>query len=260
MKLVNSFNRIFAIAICFGLVLGISTNVSAQNLPSGKEVLEKFVKATGGIDKYKKIKSMTMKGKLSVPAQNISAEMEMAYSAPDKFFTKVDLGGIGSESQGSNGKIVWATSTIQGDRIVKGEEADRLLESVNMKSIFEPESIYKEMKTVGKEKVDGEECYKVEMVRKKGGDKDVAFFSIKSGLQLKSVTKAISPLGKIEVSVLSKDYKDVDGIMTPHKMEQSMSGISINIEVSSVKFNAKVDESNFEVPASIQKLADKDKN
>ena len=252
----NIVRVVTAFAVCFAIGL-FTSNAKAQNLPKGKDVLAKFVKATGGLEKYKKVKSRQMKGKLTGSAQNITADMSMSFVAPDKFHVKVDLGGIGTESQTSDGKTVWATSTIQGDRIVEGEEADRLLESVNMKSIFAPEEIYKEMKTVGQEKVDGEDCYKVEMTRKKGGDKDVAFYSVKTGLQTKSITKAVTPLGKIEVSVKVSDYKEVDGIKSPHKMEQSMAGVGIEIKVDSIKYNGEVDKKLFEMPDSIKKLVDK---
>src|SRR5215211_1280342 len=91
-------------------VLLISANISAQKpepktdaktpeakpsptvkLPTVKEVLDKFVQATGGRAAIEKIQTRTMKGTVELVPMGVKGTVEVYQSAPDKSYSKLIL-------------------------------------------------------------------------------------------------------------------------------------------------------------------------
>lgn len=243
----------FALAAVFVF----SQNVQAQNdLPSAEKVIANYIKQTGGRDRYKAIKNIKIKGEMSVPAAGIKGQVDIIYVAPDKFHFKADMGGLGLQERGSNGKVIWESSTVQGARLIEGDEAEQMIQEITMASILSPESYYKSMKTVGKEDVKGDECYVLELTRK-NGDVDKDFYSVKTGLKVKSIKKVESPLGKLAVESFESNYKkSKNGITTAWTSEQKIGPNSIFVKMSSVEFNADLGKKSFELPAEVKELVD----
>ena len=233
----------------------MSATSIGQDLPTAEKVLQTYVKKTGGMERYQAVKSMKTSGEMSVPAANLSGKLNIVFMAPDKFYFKADMGALGVQERGSNGKVVWENSTIQGARIIKGDEAEQILEEISMAAILAPKKFYKKMETVGKEKVKGEPCYVLELTRKNGNvDKD--FYSIESGLKLKTVRTLESPLGKMEIESFESNYrKSNNGLLSSWTGEQKVGPNSIMVKMSSVEFNVDIDQS-FELPAAVKELID----
>ena len=139
---------------------------------------------------------------------------------------------------------------------MQSEETKRHLEQMSMAIVYAPESIFQSIKNTGIEEVDGSPCYKVEMKRKESGDLDTMYYSVKTGLMAKAVTTAPSAVGKIKVETTPSDYKDIDGLTSAMKLTQRMPdlGMTQEIEIASIKYNEKIEDSVFEVPAQIKEL------
>ena len=254
MKILKALLPAAAIAM-FGLV----TAAQAQDdLPKADVVMKKFVEVTGGMAKYKAIKSQASKGKISVPEMGMEGTMEIKQILPDKMAVKAQLGAIGSESSGSNGKHMWSVSTMTGARLIEGKEAQQMQDQGSFERIYSPATYYSDMQTMGIEEVEGEKCYKIELT-KKSGDKQYDFYSIESGLQVKSIQPIeIAQMGTVNISSIISDYKDVGGIKAAHKITQQLpNGMSQVIEFTEMKYNVDIPESTFAIPAEIQKLIDK---
>ena len=125
-----------------------------------------------------------------------------------------------------------------------------------MKIVLAPESIFQSIKNTGIEEVDRSPCYKLEMKRKGSVDIDTMYYSVKTGLLVKAVSMAPSVLGRIKVETTTSDYKVVDGLKYAMKIRQKMPdlGMTQNIEIESVEYNRKIEDSVFEVPAQIKEL------
>jgi zinc protease len=229
-----------------------------EDLPTADEVIAKFIEKTGGIDKYKAIKSMSQSGTISLPAAGLSGTMKMMAAAPNKILVKVSLPGAGDEKSGSDGETVWSDSTMTGRRILSGKEREQILLEADFRRLYDPASVYESLKVVGTDEVEGEKCYKVEVV-KKSGDKQFDYYSAESGLQLKADIKTQSPMGALNIETYIEDYKDVGGILMPHKMTQKFvdNGMEMQVEMSEIKINPDLEEDTFELPADIQKMVDK---
>lgn len=235
----------------------LAVSAAAQDLPSGKEVVRKYIEATGGEAAYKKIKSMRATGKLSVPAQGISGGIEI-FQADGKVYVEVEIGGLGKQMQGYDGEIAWE-SGLAGSRILSPAETARLAEEMDPAAALDTDKRYKSVETLGKEDVKGESCYKVEFTRK-DDTKQTSYYSVKSGLMLKTEGEQPTALGPIKIESFVTDYQEVDGLKAPTKTEQVLpGGITQVIEMTKVTYNTKIDPGKFKLPEDIQKLKDAQK-
>lgn len=253
----KSFYGVLAALSLFVVQANAVVQVNAQDeLPAAEKVLDRYIKETGGIETYKAIESAQMKGKMSIPAANLSGDVAITFVAPNKFHFKADMGALGVQERGSNGKVIWENSTLQGARLIEGDEAEQLMQEISMASILNPKKYYKSMKTVGKEKVKGEDCYVLDMTRK-SGDVDKDFYSVKTGLKIKSIKTLESPLGKMKIEGFSTNYKkSKNGILSSWTGEQKVGPNSIIVKMSSVEFNEVSGDQSFELPAEVKELVD----
>ncbi len=259
-QFIKSFNFVFT-----GLAILAASSAAPlchgqENLPTADEIVAKFVEKTGGLEKYQSIQSMMQKGTMSIPAAGISGTMQMKVASPDKILVEVSLPGAGNEKSGSDGETVWSDSTMMGQRLVTGKEKEQVMLESNFRRLYDPASVFASMECVGTAEVDGEKCYKVKVV-KKSGDTQFDYYSVDSGLQVKADIKAQSPMGEMNIETFVSEYKDVDGILMPHKMIQKFvdQGMQMEVEFEEIKINPEFEEGTFKLPESIQKLVDKQK-
>ncbi len=229
-----------------------------EKLPTAEEVIAKYVEVTGGLDKYKSIKSMHQSGSMSIPVAGIEGTIDLKSIAPDKLAVSVELAGAGNEMSGSNGETVWSSSTMTGDRILTGKEAEQTLLEADLRRIYEPASVYKSLEVVGIEEVDGEKCYKLKVTRN-SGDEQLEFYSVDTGLQTRSKITAQSPMGPVRIEVGVSDYKDVGGLKFPHKMTQTFvdQGMVMEVVMKKIELNSEFEAGTFDLPESIQKMVAK---
>ncbi len=230
-----------------------------KDLPTAESILKTYMEKTGGAEKYQAIKSQRATGTMTVPSQGISGKVAVISVVPNKVAVKVEIEGIGTIESGANGEFAWENSAIMGPRVIDNEkEAAVIMEQSNMERIFEPEKFYKAMETVGTEEVDGKKCYRVELTTQQD-EKIESFYEVDSGLELKNVRTVQSQMGPITLQSYSSDYRDVDGIKTPFKVEQKLdTGMVLQIiSMDKVEFNVDVPSDAFAIPEPVQKLIDK---
>lgn len=228
---------------------------TSEELPSGEEVIAKFIEATGGADAYKSVKTRVVTGTMDMKAAGISGKITGTTASDGKFYTEVDMEGIGTEKMGSDGETYWSASNFTGTRVLEGSERDMQALENDLTSILHPKKYYKSMKVTGIEKVDEDDCYRVEKI-KKDGDELVDFYSVKTGLLTKMVVLASTPLGKINIEVIPSDYRKVGGgLLMSHASRQNLPGNMVQeIKIEKVELNKEIDPETFELPDDVKKL------
>ena len=84
----------FVMALAAILTVGLQpVDAQEEDLPSAESILMNYVEKTGGVDKYKSIKSSKAKGTMSVPAQGITGNIGIATVVPDKIAVNVEIEG-----------------------------------------------------------------------------------------------------------------------------------------------------------------------
>ncbi len=262
MKLVKniSFPSLAVLAaLCLSAVApGIGQAQSAtEKLTTAKEVLARYVEVTGGVENYKAIKAISQEATMSIELAGIDGKMEMKYSGPERLLVKVDMGAAGSESSGVFDDVGWSDSLITGTRLIEGKELEQLKSQTDMRSYYEPESVYKEMEISEEAEVDGKPCYVLRMTRK-SDNVEYEYYSVETGLKVKSKITAETPMGAIPLETFYSDYKDFSGVKHPTKMTQKLpNGMEIVIKVSKFEANPQFAEGTFDLPENVKKLVDK---
>lgn len=228
-------------------------------LPTAAEVISKYVEVTGGLEKYKAVKSLKQTGTLSIPAAGINGTMEVKVASPDKVLVAVELPGAGNESSGSDGTTVWSDSTMSGTRLLVDKEAEQTKREADFRRMYDPASVYKSLEVTGVEEVEGEKCYELK-ITKDDGDTQMEYYSIKSGLQTKSISTAQSAMGPMEIESMAGEYKEFGGIKFPTQMTQKLpNGMEMVVEFSEIVVNPELPADTFALPEKIKKLVEKEK-
>lgn len=223
-------------------------------LPDAKDVVAKSIKATGGADAFKAIKSRVVKGKMNIKQAGISGDLTTTTGGDGKFYTEVNLGGIGQELMGGDGETYWSKSAFTGVRVVEGSERAQYEEENDFTSQLHPEKYYKSMKVTGVEKVGDDDCFRVEKI-KINGDEKVDFYSIETGLLRKSVIPAVTPLGKINVEALFEDYRKVGDFTFSFKSTQKLpANMTQEVTIEEIELDVEIPKEKFALPEEIQKL------
>lgn len=224
-------------------------------LPPAREILDRFVKESGGREAFLKHTSQSAKGKLSTPGQEIEGALEVHAAKPDKMLIKVDLGGIGKIVSGYDGKVGWSMNPLTGPTVMEGKALQQMKYQSDFYNVLHEDKNFKSMETVDKTVFEGEECYKIKLVQV-NGDESTEFYSVKTGLERGSVASQESPFGPVNVTSVVSDYKKFADTVLPTKVSQKMSGVEQIMKIDEVEFD-KTPESVFELPKEIKTLLEK---
>ena len=116
-----------------------------------------------------------------------------------------------------------------------------------MNFLLDPEAYGVSLELTGIETVNSTDCYKIELTTE-GGKNWVQFYSIDSGLKIKEVKEVETSQGNFQQETFYSDYKEVDRLKFPFKIKQSFGMQTIEMNVSSVKLNKGLKDSDFEIP------------
>ena len=219
----------FAFLLAGMAVLAMSYTASAQEeLPSGAFLMDNYVKVTGGVDAYKKIKNRMAKGSIKLAGQE--GAITVYQKEPNLMYVAFNLQGFGKFESGTNGKIVWENNPITGAKLQTGSEKSKLLRTAAMDGDYNWKKYFKTAKTVEEVMVDGKPTYKVKLVTNDGYE-SFRFFDKKSGLVVKMTSKVKSQLGEVETESTISDYRKVDGLLISFKAVQSVLGQEVVIQL-----------------------------
>lgn len=230
-----------------------TTSPATETLPSAKEVMEKYLEATGGREAYAKLKNRVVLGTVDIPTMGLKGNSTITQAAPNKMLMKMDFAGMGSQTQGSDGEVVWEGSTMTGYRILEGPERTSATRLATFNSELQWEKMYKSITVLGEEAVEGKPAYKVEMVTS-DDQKSTSFYDKESGLLVKSVSTVKNQMGDMAVESMLEDYREIDGIKMPFKTTQSAMGNKFTITLESVQHNVDLPADTFEVPSEVKAL------
>jgi len=248
----------------FALTLAFASPLHAQQekqkeqeekLPTAKEVIAKFVEATGGAKAYKALEGRRITGKMEIEKAGISGKLTTTSATGGKSYTEVNIEGMGKEEVGGDGDIYWSKSAFTGTRIIEGNELSRHIIENDLQGVLHQDKYYKDMKVTGIEKVNDEDHYRLEKVNKLTGDKQIDFYSVKTGLSSKSVIPMTTPLGKLKIEIMISDYRKVGDLTMSHTTVNKLPGNMIQkMSIEKVELNPKIDAAVFELPEEIVKL------
>jgi hypothetical protein len=242
--------RIALLAACAGLLAW------AQPLPKAETILDHFVEVTGGKAAYQKHTHEKMTGTILVPEVGMTGTLTRYAAAPDQEYSALQLGPLGKAESGFSNGVAWEKNAITGPRVKNGDEKAQAEREARFNSQVDWRKVFAKVETTGSEAVNGEDCYKVQ-VTPMLGKPETQFYSKKSGLLLKTVTVAVSPMGEIPVEVEVSDYKTFDGVLLPTHSKSKMGPQHLDITITDMSFDQTIPAELFNLPGEIKTLLDK---
>lgn len=235
----------------------------AQELPSAREIVDRYATVAGLKTGFDKTHSQHIKGTFSLAAMDVHGSMESWSAKPDKHISSIEMGGFGKIVTGFDGKVAWMVQPMVGPRILSGTE----LMTTKIEAVYDgalkASDLYESMKTVGKKTFEGKECYDVELVVKPLDGMDAAktrevrtsheYYEIASGFLIGSEGRQEGEMGGGPYVQVVSDYKDFGGMMVATKTRSRASGQEFVLTVDSVEFDT-ADANTFALPLEIQKL------
>ncbi|MEO1008908.1 MAG: hypothetical protein AAFX79_10085 [Planctomycetota bacterium] len=242
----------------------VSASAQAQaDLPKAAKLAEKAVEAVGGRSKLEKIKSLRVV--MSMEAMGMQIEMDTAWARAGGRLVKMNMGGFGETSMGTDGTIAWGTNPITGEyMILPDEQAEQLNDQASMHmAMIDPIGMRDEelekFETVGRESFRGVDSFKVLYVTKEGDSEGHMFYDAKTGMPVGFRQTEAGPMGQQTTTVAFEDWKAVEGVKFFHKamVESAQMGPQpIAMTVKTLEAN-KLDASAFEPPAEVKEMAAK---
>ena len=213
-------------------------------LPAGltaENVIEKYLEATGGREVLESITDQ--ESDMFMEMQGMPIQMKVYRKAPDMMNITVSMNGTVLSKTLFDGES-GSTSGMQGAKTLEGEE----LEAMKSEAIFMPELDYAgngfEVALLSVETIGNSETYKVEIKDPSGGLSE-EYYDIETGLKIRTDKILETPNGTMVQTTLLSDYRNVDGVLFPYKMEVTMGPQAFTGTVKSIRFNAGMDESVF---------------
>ncbi|MGI8991232.1 MAG: DUF620 domain-containing protein [Bryobacteraceae bacterium] len=231
-----------------------ATAIHAEDaLPKGESVLDKYIEATGGRAAYAKLHNSITKGTMEIVSQGIKGALTVYAAEPSKMYSIFEISGVGKFEEGSDGKVAWSLSAMQGARVKDGEERALALRSGNFNPQTKWKESYKSAECVGVETVDGKVCYKVAMTPLEGKP-ETHYFEKDSGLMVRQTGTLKTPMGEVPVDATIGDYRPESGVLMPHSLNQSVAGQQLKLTFTSVAFNTDISKDRFDLPPEIKAL------
>ena len=228
----------------------------ASSAQTADEVIDKSIAAMGGRAAMEKIKTRASVGAiaLSTPAGDVPGTIEIQAALPNKTRTliKADLSAFGvgqlQVDQRFDGSTGYVLDSMQGDRPITGNQLD------NMKANSFPHLFlnYKAMGATvtltGREKLGTRDAF-VLVFTPTAGSAVKQFIDAENYLPVRTmITAEVPQVGSIEQTADASDFRDVDGVKIPFKVQVSSSVQSFTITFSKIEHNVAIDDKVFSKP------------
>lgn len=221
-------------------------------LPTGRELVAKHVKAAGGEAAFKAVKSIHAKGTFEMAAQGLSGPLDIMGARPDKMLLRVDLPNVGHVESGYDGKNGWNIDPASGPSLLKGRALTEIAEDAWFDAALHAPDRVKEMTTVAKTEWDNRPAYQVKVVFASGTEQ-TEYYDAETGFEIGSESQRETPMGVLPMKMILRDYKKFGGLMQPTVEVQSTMGISQTFKIESYEYNT-VPANAFDPPPQIKAL------
>ncbi len=181
----------------------ITTIYSAQ---SAKQIIDKNIEATGGLTNWKLLNSIILQGKV-ILGVNDEYAMKIYQQRPNLTKTVVTVGNKENIIEGFDGKNGYAMNYVVNKLQVQKNYVPESFDT----DYIDYESKGFTAQVLGKEKVEDQDCYKIELT--KNVNKIIYYFDAQNFMLLKEVKK--------DETLIYSDYKRVNNFLMPFRIDSS---------------------------------------
>ncbi|RUL87072.1 LolA-like protein [Tautonia sociabilis] len=253
--------RFLAPALAFGLLVPAASSSRAQaqdqdDLPSAEEILAKSIEATGGVEAYQALSSRKITGSIEFADQGLTGELTIMQQAPNKLKVILELPGIGTIIEGTDGSEVYEINPITGERLKEGAEKAATLREADFDADLNWKEHYAQAETTGVEQVNDTRCFVVEMTPKEGTI-ETRYYAADSGLLLRVKRTIESPMGAVPVESTFSDFREVDGVTMPFQSTDTVLGQTVKTAFAAIEHGVTFPEGTFDLPEPLRPTEDR---
>jgi photosynthetic reaction center cytochrome c subunit len=212
-------------------------------LPPAEKLLDKYLAAVGGADALKKITSRAETGTASFAGQSVAVDVYA--KAPDKRLSAMHMKD-GDSLTAFDGQQGWLSVPSRTHMMSAAENnASRI--DADFYFPINIQTLYEKFRVEPGEKIDGHDTYLV-VGRKEGQPPLRLYLDTQSGLLLRLVRYAETPLGRNPTQIDYADYRESGGVKVPFRWTLARPGNRFTIQITDVKQNVAIDDSKFAPP------------
>ncbi|HSW55368.1 MAG TPA: hypothetical protein VLH59_09770 [Ignavibacteriaceae bacterium] len=212
-------------------------NITAQG------VINKYIYAIGGIDKFKSVMDRTTVMTGTAMGQPIDIVVMQKY--PDKLFQELQAGEVKQLLYYNGGKGMILIGNEKTD--IEKKELERLMMDATMQLLLSPDSFGVKADYIGIECIDSTDCYTIKLTLP-SGIRWFQYYSMETDLKFKETKEIQTKQGLFEQETFFSDYREVDGQKFPFTIKQYFGLQEIDLTVTSIDINTGLDDSVFELP------------
>ena len=233
--------RIILIAL---VLTGVACPAPAQE--AGK-IVEQYVKAAGGSKALSKIQTLTLEGTFT-GGDAKAGTYTLDTKLPNRYYMEL-LVNEKSWIEAYNGKSAWHQTAGEELGTLVGPEGMQLEAAAQYYNsrLVNPKKSKMTLTLVGHAQVRGKDALQLELTSATGVKRQV-YFDPETHL----IVKETATVAGVEEEILYDDYRAVEGVKLPHRIELHRSGEKYDIDVTRTVINGTIGERVFDFPKKSQ--------
>jgi hypothetical protein len=220
----------------------LAARPAKDGLPNPLVLIDKYIAATGGRERYLAVKSEVVKAQVSMADQNLKFSL-VSYGAGNKHYSVSDIPSVGKVETGDDGVTGWEKSVVEGTKLRPHSDAPEFTGPEPVEVLAWADGAMG-METVGQDQVNGAACYLVRLGAM------TACFDVKTGLLLRTAVKERDGTSQRIYS----DYRSVSGLMVSYRIDSTEAGHTVKVEVQEVDVNQALPAGIFDLPPDVKAL------
>jgi hypothetical protein len=237
--------RIRLLAACIFIVsIGLVRSVRAQD---ADKIVDQYIKAQGGSKMLSRVHTVTLEGSFT-STDGKSGTYTLDTKQPNRYYSELMVGDR-SVVEAYNGKSAWhQTATGEIGTLVgtEGAQLEAAGQYYNSRLVNAKKSKLG-IAFAGHAQVRGKDALQIELTTPAGLQREV-FFDPQTHL----VVREAGTIGGIDEQISYDDYRGVDGLKLPYKIELRRGGNVYDIAITRAAVNAAVGERVFDFPKKSQ--------
>ncbi|HKV25642.1 MAG TPA: hypothetical protein VJN93_13700 [Candidatus Acidoferrum sp.] len=243
-------------------VATVAAPATQTQLPTAKEIVQRYDAALGGREAIRRHQSSTLRGYMEIRKASGEVRLEFTYfaAAPYQRLERVTLpNNAGDVLNGFDGQNAWSFDPRTGPQLFSGTERESMKRDADFYYPLTELSWFKSMKTAGAEEFEGRPCYRLHGINNWDKVND-HFYDRETGLLAGYEFES----GYGPTHEIFSDYKKADGVLVPttqtvkFKSKDGNWSVAQILHFTSVTFND-VDPSVFTPPQAVRGLLAKAK-
>jgi photosynthetic reaction center cytochrome c subunit len=222
-----------------------ATPILPANMPTVGQLLDDYVRALGGSAAIKKISTRAAKGSTTFHGQ--SQTVEIFTQAPDKQSIVRHMSDGESVVTTFDGRSGWSLAPGRPPREMHDADIVAARMDADLQFPLRIQEIFPEQRLEYPEKIADRDAYLLLAIRE-GQPPVKLYFDEQSGLLVRMIRYAETPLGRNPTQIDYADYREVDGVQVPFRLTTSQPGGTSTIQLDQVQQNVPIDPARFAKP------------